>query len=117
MRAGPGRNPRGRWVVALVACVSVSVGSCATGTTSSRADPLSDARSALSGGDYETAFKRFRDLADGGHPEAQFRIGWMCFYGLGVSRDPGEAARWYRKAAEARSLARAWIDAWRARFR
>ena len=51
-------------------------------------------------GDYATALKHLRPLAEQGHAEAQYWLGWMYFNGQGVRRDPKEAVRWFRKAAE-----------------
>ncbi len=57
-------------------------------------------------GDYETAVKEFRPLAEQGYAEAQFNLGLMYDYGQGVPRDDAEAVKWYRKAA-AQGLAEA----------
>ncbi len=51
-------------------------------------------------GDYETALKEFRPLADQGDPLAQATLGLMYAEGEGVAQDYQEAVRWYRLAAE-----------------
>jgi len=51
-------------------------------------------------GDYETALKEFRPLAEQGDALAQFNMGVMFAKGQGVSQYYQEAVRWYRKAAE-----------------
>ncbi len=51
-------------------------------------------------GDYATALKEFRPLAEQGDASAQFSVGTMYESGLGVPQDFAEAAKWYRKAAE-----------------
>jgi len=51
-------------------------------------------------GDYATALKEYRPLAEQGHAGAQTNLGWMYAYGLGVPQDYAEAAKWYRLAAE-----------------
>ncbi|MFM2366475.1 MAG: hypothetical protein RIR95_1083, partial [Pseudomonadota bacterium] len=51
-------------------------------------------------GDYETALREWRPLADQGHADAQAFLGAMYINGDGVARDPEEAARWYRLAAD-----------------
>ena len=53
-------------------------------------------------GDYETALREFRPLAEQGNARAQNRLGLMYDWGSGVPRDRAEAAKWYRKAAEDR---------------
>lgn len=51
-------------------------------------------------GDYGTALKEFRPLAQQGNAAAQSNLGVMYEKGQGVSQDYKEAARWYRDAAE-----------------
>ncbi|HTW54522.1 MAG TPA: tetratricopeptide repeat protein [Stellaceae bacterium] len=65
-----------------------------------RADPLDDAISAYAQGDYASALKILRPLAEHGDAKAQFRLGFMYDSGQGVPRDQAEAAKWYRKAGD-----------------
>ncbi|MEE8494146.1 MAG: tetratricopeptide repeat protein [Nitrospirales bacterium] len=51
-------------------------------------------------GDYATALKEWRPLAEQGSPSAQFYMGVMLHLGYGLPEDDAEAARWYRRAAE-----------------
>ncbi len=51
-------------------------------------------------GDYATALKEWRPLAEQGDANAQFNLGSMYEYGEGVPQDDKEAARWFRLAAE-----------------
>ncbi len=51
-------------------------------------------------GDYDTALKEFRPLAEQGYPLAQATLGLMYAEGEGVAQDYQEAVRWYRLAAE-----------------
>lgn len=51
-------------------------------------------------GDYVTALREFRPLAERGDANAQYRLGSMYGGGLGVPQDYTEAVRWWRKAAE-----------------
>ena len=51
-------------------------------------------------GDYATALRIFRQLADQGLAAAQNNLGSMHLTGHGVPRDYEEAVKWYRKAAE-----------------
>ena len=51
-------------------------------------------------GDYETALREFKPLAEQGIAEAQFNLGVMYVTGQGVPQDNKEAAKWYRLAAE-----------------
>ena len=49
--------------------------------------------------DYEEGFRLFRKAAEGGIVDSH--LGYMYEVGQGVPQDETEAARWYRKAAEA----------------
>jgi hypothetical protein len=51
-------------------------------------------------GDYATALREWRPLAESGNRDAQFNLGLLYENGLGIDRDGAEAARWYRLAAE-----------------
>ncbi len=51
-------------------------------------------------GDFDTALKEWRPLAEQGDADAQFNLGVMYDMGLGVPQDYQEAVRWYRRAAE-----------------
>lgn len=51
-------------------------------------------------GDYETALKELRPLAEQGNAAAQSDLGVMYEKGQAVPQDYKEAAQWYRKAAD-----------------
>jgi len=54
---------------------------------------------ALDRGDYATARKEIKPLADSGNARAQYRMGTMFAKGLGVPLDYKQAANWLSKAA------------------
>jgi len=60
---------------------------------------------AYSKGDYATALRLYRQLADQGNVSAQYVIGTMYFDGRGVPQVYATAALWFRKAAERGSTA------------
>ena len=64
------------------------------------AGPLEDASAAYHHGDYATALRLFRPLADQGFPGAQYNLGVMYQQGKGVPQDYSEAAKWFRLAAD-----------------
>jgi TPR repeat protein len=64
------------------------------------AGPLEDAAVAYSTGDYATALRLFRPLADQGVASAQAHLGSMYYEGKGVPQDYAEAVKWYRLAAD-----------------
>ncbi len=51
-------------------------------------------------GDYATALREWKPLAEQGDAVAQFNIGLMYGNGRGVPQDYAEAVKWYRKSAE-----------------
>jgi len=61
---------------------------------------LNDGKSAYEKGDYTTAYKEFKTLAEQGNAEAQYQLAQMYHDGEGVPKDYFEAAKWYRQAAE-----------------
>ena len=69
-------------------------------TTPVKAD-FDAGKSAYDRGDYATAFREWKPLAEKGNAAlAQFYLGLMYAQGQGVPQDYAEAARWYRRAAE-----------------
>ena len=50
-------------------------------------------------GDYATAFKEWRPLAELGEADAQHKLGFLYDHGQDVPQDYGQAAHWYRLAA------------------
>jgi TPR repeat protein len=70
------------------------------------AGPGEDAVAAYARGDYATALRLLRPLAEQGDAQAQYNLGVLYDNGQGVPQDDAEAVKWYRKAAgqgEARS--------------
>ncbi len=62
---------------------------------------------AYKSGDYATALREWRPLAEHGHVKAQHNIGSMYLRGEGVPKNYAEAEKWTRKAAEqGRAIAR-----------
>ena len=51
-------------------------------------------------GDYATALRLWRPLAERDDPRSEAGLGFMYHRGLGVAVDDGEAAMWLRRAAE-----------------
>jgi uncharacterized protein len=51
-------------------------------------------------GDYATALKEWRPLAEQGDPAVQYNLGLMYVDGHGVPQDYFEAIRWFRRAAD-----------------
>jgi TPR repeat protein len=67
---------------------------------SAAAGPFEDGEAAFRRGDYGSAIRLWRPLADQGHVGAQFNLGTMYDNGQGVPPDHVAAVGWYRKAAD-----------------
>jgi TPR repeat protein len=80
-------------ILTALAFVVLLVGSAAAAT-------LNDANAALAVGDYATALRVARPLAEQGVAAAQNILGLLYQYGRGVRRSDVEAAKWFRLAAE-----------------
>jgi TPR repeat protein len=63
-----------------------------------RAD-LKDGEAAVKSRDYDKALTEFTTLAKKGDAAAQLDLGEMYQLGLGVTKNPEEAVRWYAKSA------------------
>jgi uncharacterized protein len=87
--------PRRCPVTQLVAIV-LTVLACVPAT----AGPLEDAAVAVGRGDYPTALRLFRSLADQGNSHAQHSLSAMYAKGIGVPQDYAEAIKWLRLAAD-----------------
>src|SRR5581483_662160 len=79
---------------ALAAILALGISAAAV------AGPYEDAGSAYQKGDYATALKLWRELAEKGDVLAQIRVGALYADGEGVTRDYAEAVNWFRRAAE-----------------
>ena len=64
------------------------------------AEPLADGITAADAGDYATALRLWRPLAESGNADAESYLGRLYLNGWGVPKDYAQAADWYRKAAE-----------------
>ena len=79
---------------AMVLIVSMGV------TGSVCAQDFEKGMKASQAGDYATALKEWRYLAEQGDAAAQYALGWMYRQGRGVVQNEKEAVTWFRKAAE-----------------
>jgi len=64
------------------------------------AGPFEDGLAAAQKGDYSTALRVWRQLADRGDADAQYNLGVMFNNGDGVAQNYSEALKWHRKAAD-----------------
>jgi len=61
---------------------------------------FASATSAYDGGDYATAFKEWRRLAEAGDTESQIALAGLYRGGIGRGIDFVRAAHWYKQAAQ-----------------
>ncbi len=72
------------------------------------AGPFEDGVRAYKGGDYATALRLWRPLAEQGEAFAQYNLGNMYRNGRGVPRDYVQAHMWLNLAASGLSASDAW---------
>jgi len=84
------RNP----LIVISLCFAFALGT----PLSAQAD-FTDGFTAFTKGDYATALKEWKPLAELGHADAQYNLGVMYEKGRGVTQDYKEAFKWYRLAA------------------
>ncbi len=84
-------NLRALMIAMLALAVSIGV---------AFADPFDDSIAAYDRGDYPTAIRLLRPLAEQGNAQAQNALGAMYYNGTGVAQDFKEALKWYRAAAQ-----------------
>ncbi len=67
------------------------------------AGPYDDGLAAYRKGDWETAYKLLKPIAEADTSQsavAQQRLGLLTEHGRGTAKDPAQAAKWYQKAAD-----------------
>jgi uncharacterized protein len=80
-----------------ISTIFIAAGLCIA--QAANAGQLEDGTAAHDRGDYTTAIRLWRPLADQGVAQAQFLLGTMYENGKGVAQDYREAMKWYRLAA------------------
>ncbi len=73
---------------------------CSLAVFAASAADFAAAVKAYDAGDYATAAKEWRPIAEGGDPAAQFNLGMLYYDGHGVPQNFQEAAKWLRRAAD-----------------
>ena len=63
-------------------------------------DPSLPANAKDNTAELEDYLKSYREAAEAGVPMAQYNLGAAYRWGVGVPRDPSEAVKWIRQAAE-----------------
>jgi TPR repeat protein len=82
----------------LTICLTLAVLLGSTGT--SWGADFQKGFAAAQSGDFATALREWRPLAEQGHADAQYNLGVMYDEGRGVLQDDKTAVKWYTLAAE-----------------
>jgi hypothetical protein len=83
------------WPIILIAIVISLLGSVAT-----HADAYDDAAEAHKQGDYLTAYKLWKPLAETGNESAQNNLGILYRDGEGITQNYVEAIKWFQRSAD-----------------
>lgn len=87
-------------LLTLLICMSMAITACERKSGDAVQPVIEDASAAYLRGDYATAYRLIKPLAEQGNAKAQFNLGVMYHNGHGVPQDYTEAMKWYKKAAE-----------------
>ena len=85
-----------RLIINLFLTISLALGSFGVGWSGDFQKGLE----AYNKGDYATALKEWKPLAEGGYIDAQYNLGIMYDNGQGVLQDYKTAVKWYIQSAE-----------------
>lgn len=89
-------------LLAGFACAALALGAAGLARAEAEKNPeLAAAKRAYDSSAYVEAVRLMRPLAEGGNHTAQFLMGEMYFFGLGVERNDARAAQYYEIAAKA----------------
>jgi uncharacterized protein len=86
-------------LITIVACLAASLFAGTVGAGTDEED-FRGGLTAFNMGDYATALRLWRSLAEKDEPRSQAGIGFMYHRGMGVRADDREAAAWLLRAAE-----------------
>jgi len=87
-------------LIVLLLLLSVAITACERKSEEAIQRVFDDASAAYEQGDYATAYRLIKPLAEQGYAKAQYNLGVLYNKGIGVPQDYTEAMKWYRKAAE-----------------
>ena len=90
----------GRCILAIL-LLCLSLGGCVSARKVYMAENLQLGRLTFESGDFKRAFCQLLPLAVEGSPQAQYAVGYMYYYGYGVSRDPTSGLFWIKRSGNA----------------
>ncbi len=86
-------------IIAVIAVNCLIVQSCVTENPRKQGPSIHQARNEFIQGHYKKSYPQLVNLAKWGNPIAQYALGYMYFYGLGVKTDQYKAVRWINVSA------------------
>jgi septal ring-binding cell division protein DamX len=86
----------GRYILLILICLLLQ--SCAS---TYNAERLQGGKVSFMAGDFKSAFHQLLPLAAEGVPQAEYGVGYMYYYGYGVTQDSESGIFWMNKAANA----------------
>lgn len=86
----------GRFILLIFTCLLVQ--SCASSIDTQR---LQGGKVSFMSGDFKSAFHQLLPLAAEGIPQAEYGVGYMYYYGYGITQDNESGIFWMNKAATA----------------
>lgn len=93
-----------KWFGVSLICLSMGLMGCHPNAVEPQADngsaTIAQAESYFKKGHYAKAADIYRPLAEKGDPRAQYALGYMYFYGKGLTSDPEQSAHWINLAAQ-----------------
>ena len=87
-------------LIVLLLPLSTAITACERKSGEAIQRVFEDASAAYEQGDYATAYRLIKPLAEQGYAKAQYNLGVLYNKGIGVPQDYTEAMKWYRKSAE-----------------
>jgi TPR repeat protein len=81
-------------------CVILSTLFLFSCTSPKLSQELENGKLQFSNGNYKESFHQLLPLAAHGKKEAQYAVGYMYYYGLGVARDAESGIFWMKQSAE-----------------
>lgn len=85
---------------ALIVCIlSLSLLACATNPSPRVMSEVSQGKRYFNDGYYKKSMRELLPLACDGNPEAQYAVGYMYYYGLGVAQDTDVGYFWINRSA------------------
>ncbi len=85
-----------RCILLMLTCLFIQ--SC---TSTMEAQRLQGGKMSFMAGDFKSAFHQLLPLAAEGNPQAEYGVGYMYYYGYGVTQDTESGIFWMNKAAAA----------------